>query len=361
MGLHDFGFAVARPMLHRLDAERAHRLTIDGLKLMPAAKPRRADPVLAISLFGQSFPNPVGLAAGFDKNGEVPDQMLGLGFGFVEAGTVTPLPQPGNPQPRLFRLVEDEAVINRMGFNNDGHGALLRRLARRRGGGGIVGVNIGANKESKDRIGDYVAGVKAFGGLADYLTINISSPNTPGLRGLQSRGELQDLLGRLNDARRMQGQPVAMLLKIAPDLGDQELEDIAACCLSQVDGVIISNTTLTRPRLASAHGSETGGLSGRPLFGVSTHKLAQFYLLTNGLMPLVGVGGIRDVETAWMKICAGASLVQLYSALVFEGPGLITRIVDGLAAKVKAAGFATVSQAVGSRAAEIGHQSEAGT
>jgi dihydroorotate dehydrogenase len=359
MGLADFGFRLAKPLLHSCDAETSHRLTIEMLKRVPVSQRVANDPLLAGSLFGLRFPNPLGLAAGFDKNGEVADRMLDLGFGFVEAGTVTPRPQAGNPRPRLFRLSEDHAVINRMGFNNEGHDALLRRLARRRGRG-VLGVNVGANKDSLDRGADYVAGVKAFAGVADYLTINISSPNTPGLRGLQSRAELQDLLGRLNDVRRAQTRVVPMLLKIAPDLAEAELEDIAACCLGQVDGVIISNTTLSRPSLKSSHRGETGGLSGAPLFELSTHRLAQFYLLTNGLMPLIGAGGIGDAETAWRKICAGASLLQLYSALVYEGPQLVVRIVDGLSDCMKRNSFAKLSDAVGSRAAEIGHQSFTG-
>ncbi len=359
MGLADFGFRLTKRFLQSCDAETAHRLTIEMLKRAPLSQRVATDPALAVSLFGLRFPNPVGLAAGFDKNGEVADRMLDLGFGFVEAGTVTPRPQQGNARPRLFRLIEDRAVVNRMGFNNDGHAALLLRLARRRGRG-ILGVNIGANKDATDRVADYVAGVKAFAGVADYLTINISSPNTPGLRGLQSRAELQELLGRLNEVRRGQSRVVPMLLKIAPDLIGAELQDIAACCLGHVDGVIISNTTLSRPALRSPHRGETGGLSGAPLFDLSTHKLAQFYLMTNGLMPLVGAGGIRDADTAWRKICAGATLLQLYSALVYEGPDLVVRIVAGLSDKLRRNGFASVADAVGSRAAEIGHQSFTG-
>jgi dihydroorotate dehydrogenase len=360
MSLAEIGFGLLRPALHLCDAEQAHALTIKLLKHASLKQKMVAAPALHVKLSDLDFPNPVGLAAGFDKNGEVIDSMLDLGFGFVEAGTVTPRPQAGNDRPRLFRLEEDGAVINRMGFNNGGHEQLLRRLGRRHGRG-LLGVNIGANKDSSDRIGDYVTGVRAFGGIADYLTVNISSPNTPGLRGLQSRGELQNLLGRLNEARAAMPRKVPMFLKIAPDLTDAELEDIAECSLGHVDAVIISNTTLSRPVLQSRHRAEIGGLSGRPLFALSTRRLAQFYLLTNGLMPLIGAGGISDVETAWTKICAGASLLQLYSALVYQGPGLIARIVEGLAQRMMQTGYDSLSSATGSRAAEIGHQSGAGT
>jgi dihydroorotate dehydrogenase len=345
LSLATFGYRLARPLLSACDGEAAHVLSLKALSLLPPQAPAPLPASLAVSLFGLTFPNPVGLAAGFDKNGEVPAQMLGLGLGFAEVGTVTPRPQTGNPKPRLFRLTEDEAVINRLGFNNDGHAALARRLKNRPKG--IVGVNIGANKDSADRIADYVAGVLQFGASADYLTVNISSPNTPGLRGLQSRGELEQLLSRLNVARAQLTKSVPMLLKIAPDLGDAELADIAACCLGAVDGVIISNTTLSRPTLSSPHRAETGGLSGKPLFDLSTRQLAKFYVLTQGRIPLIGVGGISDAETAFAKICAGASLVQLYSALAFHGPGLITQITQGLADMLRTLKIARLSDAVG--------------
>ncbi len=346
MSLAKLGFALAKPILHRMDAEQAHGLTIAGLKtgLVKASSPKNW-PSLQTNLFGLSFPNPLGLAAGFDKNAEVPDAMLHLGFGFVEIGTVTPLAQAGNPKPRLFRLSEDQAVINRMGFNNEGHAAVRKRLEGRRQRGGIVGINIGANKESVDRIEDYVKGVQSFGDLASYITINISSPNTPGLRNLQGLHDLQKLLERINAVRP---SDLPMLLKIAPDLSQDELSDIASACSGgTVDGVIISNTTLGRLNLKSPLKTEAGGLSGKPLFDLATQTLSNFYHLTNGRIPLIGVGGVSDAETAFAKIQAGASLVQLYSALVFRGPGLVTDICDGLVEKLAALNISHIKDAVG--------------
>jgi dihydroorotate dehydrogenase len=349
-------FPVLRPLLHALEAETAHRLTIKSLALMPTARGTDQPSGLSQHLFGLDFPNPLGLAPGFDKNAEVADAMLAQGFGFVEAGTVTPRPQAGNPKPRLFRLGADRAVINRMGFNNDGADTVAARLLRRRGRQGIVGVNIGANKDSPDRIADYAAGVARFGPLASYLTINISSPNTPGLRGLQSRAELTGLLAAANAARGKLAHKVPMLLKIAPDLDAQGLEDIARCCEGDaVDGVIVSNTTISRPHLSSAHAGEAGGLSGRPLFELSTRQLASFHVLTGGRLPLVAAGGVEDAATAFAKIEAGASLVQLYSALVYEGPGLIPRILDGLRAKL---GGTPLKAFIGCRAAAIARGEE---
>jgi dihydroorotate dehydrogenase len=350
-------FRFASPILARMDAEAAHRLTMSALKLAPVSKPAKSDPRLAQKLFGLEFPNPVGLAAGFDKNGEVIAAMLGLGFGFVEAGTVTPRPQEGNPKPRLFRLAEDRAVINRMGFNNQGHAALLDRL-RRMSFNGIVGINIGANKDSADRIADYVAGLKAFADRASYITVNVSSPNTPGLRGLQSKAELHELLGKLNESKRS----TPLLLKIAPDLDETSLEDIATCCKDgAVDGVIMSNTTISRPPLTSRYASEQGGLSGKPLFDLSTRQLARFYLITGGRIPLIGAGGISGARTAWTKIAAGASLLQLYTALVFKGPRLIRDINHGLAEAISESAFDTLAQAVGHDAQRIAHQGLSGT
>ena len=343
-------FPLIRPLLHRLDAEQAHLLTLTALKALPWAVPPASDPCLSQRLFGLDFPNPLGLAAGFDKNADVPDAMLGLGFGFVEVGTVTPRPQTGNPKPRLFRLSEDQAVINRMGFNNQGHGPVFKRLTHRRSNG-IVGVNVGANKDSVDRLSDYVAGIVVFAELASYITINISSPNTPGLRGLQSADALHRLLERLNQIRRAQTKPVAMLLKIAPDLDDAELRDIAACCAGgAVDGVIISNTTLQRQGLTSRHRSETGGLSGRPLQGLANRQLAKFYGLSKGRIPLIGVGGIDDAASAMRRIQAGASLLQIYSALVYKGPGLVSAIIDGLGLLMQQKGYATLAAACGTEA-----------
>lgn len=327
-------FAVLRPALHAMDPEQAHRLTIRMLSILPRGAPPPPSS-LAVNVFGLDFPNPLGLAAGFDKNAEVPDAMLGLGFGFVEVGTLTPLAQSGNPRPRLFRLPEDRAVINRMGFNNCGSSEAAARLVARSGGGGIVGVNIGANRDSPDRIADYTKGIAAFAGLASYFTVNISSPNTPGLRALQSRDELDRLLDRLNAERTRSAVRPPMLLKIAPDLGTDDLCDIAACCMDgRVDGIIVSNTTVARPALASRHRAESGGLSGRPVFELSTRVLAQLHVITEARIPLVGAGGIENAETAWRKIRAGATLLQFYTALVYEGPALVGRILNGLEAKL---------------------------
>jgi dihydroorotate dehydrogenase len=361
MSLAALAFPLARPLLHALDAETAHGLTIRALAGLPAGVAPPADSRLAVEAFGLRFANPLGLAAGFDKNAEVPDAMLALGFGFTEIGTVTPKPQQGNPRPRLFRLPEDRAVINRMGFNNEGHAAALRRLTARRSRGGIVGVNIGANKDSADRIGDYVQGIAAFAHLASYFTVNISSPNTPGLRGLQSRAELEQLLARLNDERARHAAQPPMLLKIAPDLRDDELEDIAAACANgAVDGIIVSNTTLSRAGLHSSHAKEQGGLSGLPLLALSTRQLARMFVLTEGRIPLVGAGGVHDGPSALMKIRAGASLVQLYSALVYQGPALVTSILAFLSAEAARSGGSLASLR-GRDAASLAHQGSSGT
>jgi dihydroorotate dehydrogenase len=324
-------FGLALPFLRRLDAEDAHRATIAALKILPTRGATADDPRLAVRAFGLAFPNPVGLAAGFDKNAEAPDALLGFGFGFVEVGTLTPRPQPGNPHPRAFRLVEDRGIVNRYGFNNDGHAAamaLLRRRARR----GIVGVNVGANKDSTDRVADYVAGVRTFAEVASYFTVNVSSPNTPGLRDLQEPAALSDLLGRVIEAR--DAAPVArpVLLKIAPDLSLAQLDGIVRVARHRrIDGMIVSNTTISRPdTLRSPLARESGGLSGAPLFTLSTRMLAQAYLRVEGQFPLVGVGGIDSAARALAKIEAGATLVQLYSALVYEGPRLVCRIKRGL-------------------------------
>ncbi len=344
MGLADLGFALAKPFLHKMDAEQGHRFTINSLKAgLGGRQGLVTSPSLQTKLFGLTFPNPIGLAPGFDKNAEVPDAMLAQGFGFVEIGTVTPRPQQGNAQPRLFRLIEDQAVINRMGFNNDGHEAVLRRLEARRNRGGIVGVNIGANKDSTDRIADYVLGLEKFRDVASYITINISSPNTPGLRNMQGRSELLKLLAALNAKRK---STLPMFLKIAPDLAEADLQDVAdVCVLETIDAVILSNTTISRPRLKSVHGVEAGGLSGKPLFDLSTQQLELFHKMTAGKIPLIGVGGVSDVETAWAKIRAGASLIQLYSALVYQGPALIGEICKGLEQKLKAGGLANLRDA----------------
>jgi dihydroorotate dehydrogenase len=361
MSLASLAFPLARPVLHALDAETAHRLTIQALKAFPRVRPQATDPRLCVDAFGLRFPNPLGLAAGFDKNAEVPDQMLGMGFGFTEIGTVTPEPQAGNPRPRLFRLAEDEAVINRMGFNNEGHLAALARLEARRVNGGIVGVNIGANKESADRIGDYVRGIEAFSHVASYFTVNVSSPNTPGLRALQSRAELEQLLARLNAGRAGQAVRPPMLLKIAPDLRADELEDIAAACAGgAVDGIIVSNTTLSREGLRSPLAREQGGLSGKPLLALSTRQLARMHLLTQGRIALIGAGGVHDAASALHKIRAGASLVQLYSALVYQGPALVENILAGIGAELSRCGE-TLADLRGKDAAAIAHQGSSGT
>jgi dihydroorotate dehydrogenase len=342
---------VATGLLRLLPAETAHRTTLRLASLAGPLLPRPApdDPRLAMEAFGLRFPNPVGLAAGFDKNADAPDAMAKFGFGFVECGTVTPRPQAGNPRPRLFRLVEDRAVINRMGFNNAGMAAAVKNLARRKGSG-IVGINIGANKDSEDRIADYAAGFETLAPLADYVTVNISSPNTPGLRGLQNREDLARLLSILIEARTRSGfRP--LLLKIAPDLDDQALDDIAAVVLaSGIDGVIVSNTTVARPQLRSPHAAEIGGLSGAPLFAPSTVILKKMYARLGTRIALVGAGGIASGADAYAKIRSGASLVQLYTALVYAGPGLIARINHELAACLARDGFARLADAVGADA-----------
>lgn len=324
-----------RPALFQLDAETAHHLSIAALKsgLSAVVSPHRAAEMPAM-VAGIRFPNPVGLAAGYDKDCEAPDALLHLGFGFVETGTVTPVPQEGNPRPRLFRLVEDRGVINRFGFNNSGHDAFLRRLMARRFRRGVVGVNIGANKDSADRIADYEAGVRVFAAYADYLAINISSPNTPGLRSLQSREMLEELLDRVMPARPA-GVKTPIFLKISPDLPDEELAEAVAVALRhKVDGLIVSNTTLSREGLRSANAPEAGGLSGAPLFHRSTVMLARVRKLVGPDLPLIGVGGVDSVETALEKIRAGADLVQVYTGLIYRGPGLPQAIVDGLVREV---------------------------
>lgn len=310
----------AAEALRRLDPERAHGLAIAALRAGAGPRAPAADPRLAVTVAGLRFANPVGLAAGFDKNAEVPGSMLAAGFGFVEVGTVTPLPQAGNPRPRLFRLTEDAAVINRMGFNNDGAAVVARRLRRRRMG--PMGVNIGANKDARDRVADYVAGARAFAGLADWLTINISSPNTPGLRDLQAKAALVDLLGRVGEALDGKGPP--LFLKVAPDLLDADIRDIAeAVRASSVAAVIVSNTTLDRPAaLRSPQATEMGGLSGAPLFERSTRVLADFRAALPRRIDLIGAGGVSTADHILAKLRAGASAVQLYSAMVFEGPTL---------------------------------------
>jgi dihydroorotate dehydrogenase len=334
-------YALAKSLLFRIDPELAHRLTISALRWMPKKQVRFAD-VLKTTVAGIEFPSPVGLAAGFDKDAEIPDAVLSLGFGFAEVGTITPKPQVGNPTPRLFRLVEDGGVINRMGFNNGGHAAALTRL-QARGRRGIVGVNVGANKDVADRIADYVAGVELMSPVADYITVNISSPNTPGLRGLQDKDALDDLLAAV-----MAKRTVPIFLKVAPDLDTQGIDDVVAVASKhRIDALIVGNTTISRPQLQSKHRGESGGLSGAPLKSLAMEKLRAFRAASGGTIPLIAAGGIDSADEAYARIRAGASLVQIYSALVYHGPGLAKKVADGLAERLSRDGFAHVSDAVG--------------
>ena len=352
--LHD----LATPVLRLLEPEDAHRVTLLGLRagLGPRA-PAGADPVLATVLAGLRLANPLGLAAGFDKDAVAPGAMLRAGFGFVECGTTTPRPQAGNPRPRLFRLSADQAVINRMGFNNQGLDAFADGLARRPPGG-VVGANVGANKDSADRAGDYVLGLRRLWTLADYFSLNVSSPNTPGLRDLQARAALEALLGAVAETRTAlrteHGVDRPLFLKVAPDLGsgavrDAAIEDIVEAAVAfGLDGLIVANTTVARPEtLTDAHRVEAGGLSGAPLFEPSTQALRRFRAAAGSRLTLIGAGGVSSGAGAYAKIRAGASAVQLYTALVFHGPGLVSVILRDLAARLRADGFATVADAVG--------------
>jgi len=347
-------YALLRPLLFRMEPEAAHGLTLRLLKagLVPSGGGGPDDPVLRTRVFGLDFPNPVGLAAGFDKNAEVPDAMLRLGFGFSEIGTVTPRPQPGNPRPRVFRLPAAGALINRLGFNNEGLDAAAARLAARERRG-IVGANVGRNKDQPDAEADYAAGVGRLAPLADYLVVNVSSPNTPGLRALQGRDPLERLLGAVLAARTASGAAPPLLLKIAPDLTAEDEADVAAVALaSGIDGLIVSNTTTERPPdLDPSVAGEAGGLSGRPLLDRSTRLVARMRSLTGGRLPIVGVGGVASGADAYAKIRAGASLVQIYTGLVYGGPGLVGAIKRDLAARLKADGFGSVADAVGTAAA----------
>ena len=340
-------YALIRPLLFRLDPERAHGLAMAAMKLMPEGRPATPGGRLAVTVSGVDFPNPLGMAAGFDKDGEAPDALLGLGFGFTEIGSITPLPQPGNPRPRLFRLKEDRAVINRMGFNNRGARAAVARLRARSGSPGIVGVNIGANKDSPDRIADYAQMARLMAPYASYLAVNVSSPNTPGLRALQDEAALSGLLDAVIAATGDDGPPV--FLKVAPDLEPADLDAIARIALDRrLGALIVANTTLARPPLSSRHAGEAGGLSGAPLRELAQQRLRDFRKSTGGAIPLVGVGGVFTAEDAWARIRAGASLVQLYSAMVYEGPGIARRIVEGLERLMRRDGFASIAEAVGS-------------
>ena len=342
-------YALLRPLAFALDAETAHRLTVKTLRLMPPRRPPDFPASLKTHVAGIDFPTPVGLAAGFDKDAEVPEQMLWLGFGFVEVGTLTPRPQQGNSKPRLFRLRKDRAVINRMGFNNGGQPAAYGRLQLDMRLPGIIGVNVGANKDSKDRIADYVSGVRAMAPVAHYLTINISSPNTPGLRELQDEGALEELLA----AVRQVGAKKPIFLKVAPDLNEGDPERmIRAAIDNKIDAIIVSNTTVSRPPLRSRHANEAGGLSGAPLKPLALEALRQFRRAGGGEIPLIGAGGIATADDAWERIRAGASLVQLYSAMVYEGPGIAARIARGLGQRLKREGIASIMEAVGTERLE---------
>jgi dihydroorotate dehydrogenase len=356
---------LARPLLHALDPEHAHRLAIRMLQIAPLPPAPRDDKRLALRVFGLNFPNPVGIAAGFDKNAEVPDALLRVGFGAVEVGTITPLPQPGNPRPRLFRLDADQGVINRLGFNSEGADAVLKRLAARAqtlpslAGGGIVGINVGANKDSADRVADYVRLIERFAAVASYVTVNISSPNTPGLRNLQQAAVLDDLLARVVDARERvspNAGPTPVLLKIAPDLSLSDLDDVVGIARARrIDGMIVGNTTVTRPPglRNTAKAKEAGGLSGRPLLPLANRMLAETYVRVEDVFPLIGAGGIDSGATALAKIRAGASLIQVYSGLVFRGLALVAEIKKTLVAALEADGQDSLKDFIGADAAAV--------
>ena len=348
-------FHLARPALFSLPAETAHNLSIKVLKsgAIKQFNPHN-DSRLNVSLAGLEFPNPLGLAAGYDKNAEVPDAILGLGFGSAEVGTITPKAQAGNPKPRVFRAIRDGGVINRLGFNNEGHATAKRRLQARNNKPGIVGVNIGANKDSDDFVADYEKGIDAFYDLASYFTVNISSPNTPGLRNLQAGETLEVLINRtfarVHDNQSRSGRAVPVFLKIAPDLSDIDMKEIADVVLnSELSALIVSNTTLDRTALTDrTFDNEPGGLSGKPLFERSTHVLAAMYRELKGSLPLVGVGGIMNADDAITKIKAGATLVQLYSGMVYEGPEMPNNIIKGMSAYLDANGQSAITDMIGS-------------
>ncbi len=346
-------YGLARPLIRRLQPETAHNLAIWALERGLVGGAPYADPVLENTLWGRHFANPVGLAAGFDKDAVVPTQALALGFGFVEIGSVTPKPQPGNPKPRLFRLDEDQGVVNRMGFNSKGMAYAAARLAKLPPPprNGIIGINLGKNKETEDAAADYVAGIEMLAPFADYVVVNVSSPNTPGLRALQDKGELSTLIERSHKAlsKTVDNGTPPLLVKVAPDLTPEDVIDIADVVMAQpVDGLIATNTTIDRPdSLESHYKSETGGLSGRPLLQPSTKILGEFYRATGGKMPLIGVGGVMSGDDAYQKIRAGASLIQLYSGMVFGGPSLPGDICRSLATILKRDGFENIGDAVG--------------
>ena len=341
-------YPLLRPLLFALGPETAHRVTLKALKLLPLHSPHLPE-TLKSTVAGIDFPSPVGLAAGFDKDAEVAAEMLTLGFGFVEVGTLTPRPQAGNPKPRLFRLAEDRAIINRMGFNNRGQAEAFMRLEGVNRAGGPIGVNIGANKDSPDRVGDYVSGVQAMSAVAEYLTVNISSPNTPGLRALQEQGALDTLLSAIAGARPPKGPPI--FLKVAPDLEPGDPERIVRAAIDNgIDALIVANTTVSRPPLKSDFAGEQGGLSGEPLKPLALDALRAFRSASGGALPLIGCGGIANADDAWERILAGASLVQLYTAMVYQGAHVARRIAFGLARKLDESGHASIAEAVGTGA-----------
>jgi dihydroorotate dehydrogenase len=350
---------LSRTFMRALDPEDAHTLAIKALRFMPLPRPAPEPPELGVRAFGLNFPNPVGLAAGFDKNALAPDAMLRLGFGFVEIGTVTPRAQAGNPRPRLFRLTADEGVINRLGFNNEGSAAVLARLAARADAGGIVGVNVGANRDTVDRADDYVRLIETFAPVASYFTVNVSSPNTPGLRDLQQASALDDLLARVIEARervRPLAGPTPVLLKIAPDLTLPDLDDVVGIARKhRVDGMIVGNTTISRPGSLRERdkASEAGGLSGKPLFKLSTRMLAETFVRAESAFPLIGAGGVDSGATAIAKIKAGATLIQLYSGLVFRGIDAVAAIKADLLAAMKRGHRDSLASMVGSDAADM--------
>jgi dihydroorotate dehydrogenase len=341
-------------LLGALPPEVAHRAAIRAVAAYPFRVAGAIDPRLRVNAFGLSFPNPLGLAAGFDKSAEAVEGLERLGFGFLEVGTLTPRPQAGNPKPRLFRLKRDGAIVNRMGFNNDGYAVAKARLERvhRRG---LIGVNIGPNKDAADRIADYVLGIETFADLADYFTINISSPNTPGLRNLHARQDFDALVGAVLEVRERARKRRPVLVKIAPDLDADQLEDVLAVALARrVDGLIVSNTSIGRPpTLLSPEASESGGLSGRPIFDLSTQMLARCFLRCGGALPLVGVGGVEDASAALAKIEAGATLVQIYTGFIYRGPGVIGEILRGLSQDIARRGASSIAALVGARASEF--------
>ncbi len=349
-------FELARPLLYALDPEQAHELTLKSLEAGIYPRPLETDDArLGLTVWGVDFPNPFGIAPGFDKDARVPDAILGMGFGHAEIGTVTPLAQPGNPRPRVFRLIRDRALINRLGFNNSGHAAAHARLAARRRQG-VIGVNVGANKDAADRVADYVAGVRAFYDVASYFTINVSSPNTPGLRDLQAPAALDELVARILRAREelmsAGGPRRPVVVKLAPDIAEADLPSIVQVLIARgVDGIAVSNTTLARDGLVeTALAKEAGGISGRPLFHRSTVVLARVYALTGGKVPLIGIGGIDSGATAIAKLEAGATLLQLYTGLVYEGPGLLARSKQELVAHLEREKLASVAELTGRRA-----------